>query len=189
MGQDNVATFVPGSICARDGCSTPFRPRHGGKPQRYCSPHCRQLAWDEAHPRVDLNHAPVQRNGQPAEHIPCPADLPRYWRALAKTLRPYADAAATAYERAADALDAALAAEQDDLLTLRGAAHMSGYSADHLGRLLRQGLIPNAGRPHAPRIRRADLPRRAPTLPHDADVGILPTPGNLARAVASERTR
>jgi hypothetical protein len=57
-----------------------------------------------------------------------------------------------------------------------------------LGRLLRQGLIPNAGRPHAPRIRRADLPRRAP-LPGAGNGINLQSPGNLARAVASERNR
>ncbi len=116
-------------------------------------------------------------------------DLPGAWRTLAATLRPYSDAAATAYERAADALDAALTAEQGALLTLREAARLSGYSADHLSRLLRQGHIPNAGRPHAPRIRRADLPRRAPSLPRGTDSDMLQTPGNLARAVASERTR
>jgi hypothetical protein len=117
------------------------------------------------------------------------ADLPSAWRNLAATLRPYADAAATAYEQAADALDVALAAEQGALLTLREGARLSGYSADHLSRLLRQGHIPNAGRPHAPRIRRADLPRRAPALLSDSDNAILLTPGNLARAVASDRNR
>jgi len=116
-------------------------------------------------------------------------NLPPAWRTLAATLRPYADAAATAYERAADALDNALDAEQGALLTLREAARLSGYSADHLSRLLRQGTIPNAGRKGSPRIRRADLPHHAPTLPGATDGAMLPTPGNLARAVASERTR
>ena len=120
---------------------------------------------------------------------PSLTELPASWRALAATLRPYAEPAAVAYERAADALDAALEAEQGALLTLREAARLSGYSADHLSRLLRMGHLPNAGRPHAPRIRRADLPRRAPTLPSDTDNAMLPTPGNLARAVASERNR
>ncbi len=53
-----------------------------------------------------------------------------------------------------------LASETEDLLTLRQAAAVSGYSEDHLGRLVRDGAIPNAGRPRAPRIRSADLPRR-----------------------------
>jgi hypothetical protein len=53
-----------------------------------------------------------------------------------------------------------LAAETEELLTLRAAAALSGYSEDHLGRLIRTQAIANAGRPGAPRIRRGDLPRR-----------------------------
>ena len=45
-----------------------------------------------------------------------------------------------------------------ELLSLTEAARLSGYSADHLGRLIRQGIIPNAGRTHAPAIQRSDLP-------------------------------
>lgn len=48
----------------------------------------------------------------------------------------------------------------DTLLTLREAAGRSGYSVDHLARLVRQGSILNAGKKHAPRVRLADLPRR-----------------------------
>lgn len=51
-----------------------------------------------------------------------------------------------------------------ELLSLTRAAVESGYSADHLGRLIREGKIPNAGRQHAPRIRRADLPMKAGAL-------------------------
>jgi hypothetical protein len=50
--------------------------------------------------------------------------------------------------------------EACDVLTLREAADRSGYSTDHLARLVRQGVIPNAGRRYSPRIRVADLPRR-----------------------------
>jgi hypothetical protein len=50
-------------------------------------------------------------------------------------------------------------------LTLTEAAHRSGYSREHLGRLVATGTIPNAGRPNAPRIRVADLPRKAGHLP------------------------
>jgi hypothetical protein len=57
-------------------------------------------------------------------------------------------------------LDAVVRESADDLLSIRAAAVVSGYSPDHLGRLLRSGVIRNSGRPHAPRIRRADLPRR-----------------------------
>ncbi|HSU92218.1 MAG TPA: hypothetical protein VLI43_00825, partial [Gemmatimonadaceae bacterium] len=44
------------------------------------------------------------------------------------------------------------------LLSLRRAAAESGYTADHLGRLLREGKLANAGRVNSPRIRRGDLP-------------------------------
>jgi hypothetical protein len=116
------------------------------------------------------------------------AELSASWRTLAASLRPYAEAAAVAYERAADTLDATIDAQSEAPLTLREAARESGYSADHLGRLVRLGIIPNAGRPRAPRIRRADLPRRA-ALPNAGEGGMLQSPGNLARAVASERNR
>jgi len=52
------------------------------------------------------------------------------------------------------------ASEADRILTLREAAAMSGYSVDHLARLVRDGRLSNAGRLHSPRIRAADLPRR-----------------------------
>jgi hypothetical protein len=45
-------------------------------------------------------------------------------------------------------------------LTLAQAAQESGYSREHLGRLIREGTLPNAGRPNAPRVRRRDLPRK-----------------------------
>ena len=44
------------------------------------------------------------------------------------------------------------------------AARRSGYSADHLGRLVRNGKIPNSGRPGTPSIARRDLPRKASAL-------------------------
>ncbi len=50
--------------------------------------------------------------------------------------------------------------QRDELLTLREAAAISGYTEDHLGRLIRDGTVPNTGRVNAPRIRRGDLPRK-----------------------------
>ena len=46
-------------------------------------------------------------------------------------------------------------------LSLKRAALESGYSVDHLGRLVREGRLRNAGRPHSPRICRGDLPAKA----------------------------
>jgi hypothetical protein len=56
-------------------------------------------------------------------------------------------------------------AAQDELLTLTEAARRSGYSREHLSRLVGLGTIPNAGRRNAPRIRAADLPRKPGHLP------------------------
>jgi hypothetical protein len=58
-------------------------------------------------------------------------------------------------------LDSALAERYDEVLTLRAAADLSGYTVDHLARLIRQGKLRNAGRKHAPRVHRADLPHEA----------------------------
>ena len=95
------------------------------------------------------------------------ATLPVEWKARAKNLRRWAGAseAATAWETAAAELEAALSGEEEELLDLQAASTVSGYSADHLGRLVRQGRIPNAGRRNAPKIRLSDLPRKPGHLP------------------------
>ena len=87
-------------------------------------------------------------------------------------------------------VEAILTAEEAETLSLTHAARESGYSAGHLGRLVRDGTIPNAGRPHAPRIRRADLPRKATALRSQAPAHHLPpaTPGQIARAVVTSPT-
>jgi len=58
-------------------------------------------------------------------------------------------------------LDNALLEHEDEVLTLRDAAAVSGYTVDHLARLIRQGKLPNAGRKRAPRVRRRDVPVKA----------------------------
>ena len=88
-------------------------------------------------------------------------DLVSNWRAVAKLFREHEQSAtAVAYEKCADALEEALAQENGATLTLQEAAAESGYSADHLGRMVREGKIPNVGQPNAPRIARKDLPRK-----------------------------
>ncbi len=76
-----------------------------------------------------------------------------------------------------------------DLLTLTEAARESGYSADHLGRLVKAGAIPNSGRTNAPRIRRKDLPRKASRLRSERGSGRLvdATPVQIARAVVTSK--
>lgn len=82
-----------------------------------------------------------------------------------KLRRRYADERqAHAYEQVAQDLEETLRATEDKLLDLQEAALISGYSADHLGRLVREGTIPNAGRKHAPQIRLRDLPTKRQDL-------------------------
>lgn len=120
-----------------------------------------------------------------------PRDLPARWRSKAEGLRPFAEPVARAFEDAADDLEHALQAEADELLTLAQAAEASGYSTDYLGRLLRSGRLHNAGRQHAPRVRRSELPRRARGLRGErAPLHLVgATPGEIARAVVTSKTR
>jgi hypothetical protein len=91
-----------------------------------------------------------------------PADLPAEWRAHAEGLRHFgADAQAKAVDRCANRLEEAFRQMEDEHLTLGAAAEESGYSAAHLGRLVREGKIANTGRPNAPRIARRDLPLKS----------------------------
>src|SRR3954468_20019993 len=90
------------------------------------------------------------------------ADLPETWRTLAMQLRSLGgDAQARTLEWCADQLTTAMLQKADELLSLHRASEESGYSADHLGRLLRAGKIPNSGRTAKPLIRRSDLPVKA----------------------------
>jgi hypothetical protein len=112
-----------------------------------------------------VDRAPVRRDNRTVSDAPCPADLPSRWRTLAATLAPFSDTAAFAFERAARELDAALETEGNELLTLTAAAKASGYSGDHLSRLIRAGTLANYGRLHTPRLRRSELPRKPSVAP------------------------
>ena len=95
-----------------------------------------------------------------------PFDLVSEWRSAAKLFREHEQATtAIAYEKCADALEEALNRESEATLSLREAEARSGYSAHHLGRMVREGKIPNAGRPRAPRIAQKDLPRKLDIAP------------------------
>ena len=96
-------------------------------------------------------------------------NLPGAWRKRAKALRRYGgERPATALEACAAELETALRDRDETTLSLTEAARESGYTADHLGRLVRDGRIPNAGRPGAPRIARVHLPRKATAPVPDA---------------------
>lgn len=68
-----------------------------------------------------------------------------------------------------------------DVLSLREAALLSGYSADHLRREISRGYIANAGRKGNPAIRRGDVPRKPG---HSA-----PLPATIAGARRDARRR
>ncbi len=102
-----------------------------------------------------------------------PENLPQRWRERAELLRDWGGTpeAARLWERAATELEQALAAAGSEILTLKEAALLTGLTAGHLGDLVRDGTIPNAGRKGSPRIRRADLPvttKREPDQPRRA---------------------
>ena len=107
-------------------------------------------------------------------------NLPADWRKQAKALRRYGgETPAVALDRCADDLEATLVERDETTYSLVEAARESGYSADHLGRLVRDGKIPNAGRPGAPRIARRHLPRKAPA-PAEPPLAEKPRRGDVS---------
>src|SRR5688572_30518698 len=95
-------------------------------------------------------------------------DVIARWRADAALFRRYGDTRLAAVcELHADEIEASVRQAGDARLTLVEAARESGFSVDHLGRLLRSGKLANAGRKNAPRILRSDLPRKAGSLSSD----------------------
>jgi len=90
-----------------------------------------------------------------------PASLLLQWRERAAYLEQFGDpTSAKLWRLAAVELEHVLKAVGDETLSLTEAAAESGFTADHLGALVRQGKLPNAGVPNAPRIRRNDLPTK-----------------------------
>ncbi len=88
-------------------------------------------------------------------------NLAEEWRTHGEMLARYGDKrGATACDLHARQLAAAWAEWQSETLTIAQVATDSGYSQEHLRRLVREEEIPNAGRPNAPRIRRADVPKK-----------------------------
>ena len=113
------------------------------------------------------------------------AVLTAQWRDEAETLRKRGAAAqAVALESCADELERALRDRDNELLNLTDAARLSGYSSEHLGRMVRDGVIPNAGRPNAPRIRNGDLPRKVGLPSGDEPMHIADTSrSQIARSI------
>jgi hypothetical protein len=88
--------------------------------------------------------------------------LASQWRLRAAQARELAaEGAARALEICANELEQSLRLYDEQFLTLADASRECGFSADHLGRLVRNGTLTNFGRRNAPRIRRGELPQRA----------------------------
>lgn len=90
-----------------------------------------------------------------------PEELAAAWRRRAHELRPFSESAAVAFTRAADELEAVLSTATTALVNLSEASRLSGFSPDHLGRLVRVGRLRNYGSANRPRLRVGDLPRKA----------------------------
>ena len=114
---------------------------------------------------VHTDHPVAALTARSTKDIRTTATLAREWAATATQLKRFGAAEiAKAVEECARQLRDALDSEGDSLLSLAEAAAISGYSVDHLSRLIRSGVIPNRGRKGKPSIARKDLPLR-PTSP------------------------
>jgi hypothetical protein len=88
-----------------------------------------------------------------------PTQLIVTWRELAEILRSEGcTEVAAARERCATELENCLNVQSSEPLSISAAALASGYTQEHLRRLLRENPGMNAGRNGKPLIRRGDLP-------------------------------
>ena len=84
------------------------------------------------------------------------------WRGKADSIRAYSPDLARVLEAVAEELEHFDREYQAEPLTLAQASAESGYSSDHLCRLVGEARIENVGKAGTPRIRRGDLPRKPP---------------------------
>jgi hypothetical protein len=96
------------------------------------------------------------------------------------------DARARAIEWAATQFERAVENRADEQLTLAQASARSGYSQDHLARLIREGRLPNAGRHGSPRIRAGDLPVRPDSRHQNTEI-VVSDPSRVYDPVADAR--
>ncbi len=94
---------------------------------------------------------------------PRPADLPAAFKEIAALARECAadERAAAIWERAAEMAEQSLRQSGLERLTLQQAEQESGYSRDHLRRLIDEGTIPDASATDGSKaILRKDLPKK-----------------------------
>lgn len=95
-----------------------------------------------------------------------PTDLLERWLADEERFRNYGQhAVADVIERCRSGLAAWWRERELDELTLEEAATYSGLAYGTLSNKVRAGEIHNVGRKNAPRVRRCDLPAKAPGPP------------------------
>ena len=110
-------------------------------------------------------------------------DLSSEWRTRSNGLRRYGAVEVSAtLEACADELEERAREWENEALSLEVAAEESGYARDHLGKLIRDGTLPNAGEPYAPRIRRRDLPRKPGHSPNPKTKVDTPVPFKVQMA-------
>ena len=82
-------------------------------------------------------------------------------------------------------------ARGDESLSLQEAAAESGYHADSLSRMMREGRLQNIGSTRRPLLRRSDLPKRTPRTNERALVlgnGVgAPSASHIAREAVASR--
>lgn len=120
--------------------------------------------------------------------ITLPADLTAAFKAIAAAAREYTadERAAAIWERAAEMLEEALRQSGLERLTLQQAALESGYSVDHLRRLIDEGKVPNASVDGQKSILRMHLPRKPGHGVAPAHSTVPSSRLQAARAVAGE---
>jgi hypothetical protein len=110
------------------------------------------------------------------------------WRRHGELLRQYGDTRmADVCELHAGDVERALREGNEETLSLTEAARESGFSAGHLGRLVRDGRLTNYGRPDAPRVARGELPVKTSPLTKSAPSDQL-SRRRIARAVTNLET-
>jgi hypothetical protein len=85
------------------------------------------------------------------------------WRGKADLIRAYSPDLARVLEAVAEELEQYEREHQAEKLTLGQASVESGYSTDHLRRLVGEGRIENVGNGGSLLLRRGDLPRKPPS--------------------------
>ncbi|HYW33009.1 MAG TPA: hypothetical protein VE869_16025 [Gemmatimonas sp.] len=109
-------------------------------------------------------------------------NLPVVWRDRADQIEPYAPTVAKALRDCASELEASLRVDAAELVSPAEAAIYSNYSADRIGKMIREEKLKNYGTKRRPKVRRADLPRKPRRDSADAVDLALMASGAVRRA-------